>query len=77
MDVEGDANFLGQGWEDRRDDPVADEPFKVTPVGIESEGPGDGSDQRRADDAQTEASYNSSDATRAVWDVFDQSLNGP
>ena len=28
-------------------DPVADEPFKVTPVRIEAEGPGDGSDQRR------------------------------
>ncbi len=38
-----------------RDDPVADEPFKVTPVRIEDEGPGDVSDQRRADDAQAES----------------------
>ena len=30
-------------------DPVADEPFKVTPVRIEAEGPA-GADQRRADE---------------------------
>ena len=56
--------------------PVADEPFKVTPVRIEAEGPGDGSDQRRADDAQTEQPYNSTEASRAATDAFDQSEGG-
>jgi hypothetical protein len=55
-------------------DPVADEPFKVTPVKIEGEGPHDGSDQRRADDA--EVAYDSREAVRAAWDVFDQSQVG-
>ena len=35
-------------------DPVADEPFKVTPVRIEGEAHHDGSDQRRADDAEVD-----------------------
>jgi hypothetical protein len=57
-------------------DPVVDQPFKVAPVRIEAEGPGDGSDQRRADDAQTEEPYHSSEASRAATDVFDQTEGG-
>jgi hypothetical protein len=56
-------------------DPVADEPFKVTPVRIESVGLQDGSDQRRADDAGV--AYDSREPVRAAWDVFDQSEGGP
>ena len=58
-------------------DPVADqEPFEVTPVRIELEGPGDGSDQRRADDAQAELPYDASESSRAATDVYDQSEGG-
>lgn len=57
-------------------DPVTDEPFKVTPVRIEAEGPGDGSDRRRADDAQTELPYDASEASRAATDVYDQIEGG-
>ena len=52
------------------------EPFEVTPVRIELEGPGDGSDQRRADDAQVELPYDASEASRAATDVYDQSEGG-
>jgi hypothetical protein len=81
-----EARWMSQGtptWQvkdgdvEGRDDPLPDEPFKVTPVRIDAEGPFDGSDQRRADDAQTEEPYDSREASRAAWDVFDQSLNGP
>jgi hypothetical protein len=58
-------------------DPVADEPFTVTPVLIEPEGPGDGSDRRRADDAQTEDPYDPQEASRAATDVYDQTESGP
>jgi hypothetical protein len=53
--------------------PVEDAPFKVTPVRIEIEGPGDGSDRLRADDAQSEDPYDSQEASRAATDVFDPS----
>ncbi len=78
-----EARWMSQGtptWQvkdgdvEGRDDPVPDEPFKVTPVRIETEGPGDGSDQLRADDAQTEKPYDASEASRAASDVFDQTL---
>ena len=52
------------------------EPFEVTPVRIELDGPGDGSDQRRADDAQVELPYDASEASRAATDVYDQSEGG-
>jgi len=55
-------------------DPVADEPFKVTPTRIEGEGPHDGSDQRRADDAEREAPFDSQGVTRAAFDIFDQAV---
>jgi hypothetical protein len=55
-------------------DPVGDEPFKTTPVRIETDGPGDGSDQRRADDAQSEDPFDSGDASRAATDVYDQTI---
>jgi hypothetical protein len=57
-------------------DPVADEPFKVTPVLIEPEGPGDGSDRRRADDEQRDHPYDSDEASRAATDVYDQTEGG-
>jgi hypothetical protein len=56
-------------------DPVADEPFKVTPVRIEAEGPA-GADQHRADDAQTEDPYDARQASRAATDVYDQIEGG-
>ena len=55
-------------------DPVADEPFKVTPVRIEGEAHHDGSDQRRADDAEVD--LDSREAVRTAWDVFEQSEGG-
>lgn len=57
-------------------DPVTDEPFTVAPVRIEPEGAGDGSDQRRADDAQTEAPHDAREASRAATDVYDQTEGG-
>ena len=74
---EGTPTALVRDGKIEGDDTVADEPFKVTPVRIEAEGPGDGSDQRRADDAQIETTYDSSEASRAAWDVYDQSEGGP
>jgi hypothetical protein len=76
-----DARWMSQGSPTRlvRDgdtegsDPMDDEPFKVTPVRIESEGPHDGSDLRRADDAERERPFDPKEATRAAWDVYDQS----
>jgi hypothetical protein len=58
------------------DDPVTDEPFKVTPTRIEGIPLRDGSDLLRADDAEREAHFDSKDAVRAAWDAFDQS-GGP
>ncbi len=57
-------------------DPVEDGPYAVDPVRIESEGPGDGSDRRRADDAQSEDPYDAREASRAATDVFDQTQGG-
>lgn len=80
-----EARRISQGtatWEVRdgdvesRDGPVPNEPLKVTPVRSEAEGPDDGSDQGRADDAQTQEPYDASEPTRAAWDVFDQSEGG-
>jgi hypothetical protein len=48
----------------------------VTPVRIETEGPGDGSDRRRADDAENESPYDSGEASRAATDVYDQTEGG-
>jgi hypothetical protein len=60
-------------------DSVTDEPFQVKPVRIEGDGvePRDGSDMRRADDAELEAPYDARRAARSAWDAFDQTLNGP
>jgi hypothetical protein len=77
-----EARWMSQGTPTRlvRDasiegnDPVTDEPFKVTPVRIESDGPHDGSDMLRADDAEHEAPYDPKKAIRAGSDVFDQSF---
>jgi hypothetical protein len=80
-----EARWMSQGtptWQvkdgdvEGRDDPVANEPYKVIPVRIEADGPGDGSDQRRADDAQSEATYDPREASRAAWDVYDQTEGG-
>jgi hypothetical protein len=58
-------------------DPVSDEPFKIEPVRIEGHPAHDGSDLKRADDAELEGPYDSKAAVRAAWDVFDQSGNIP
>jgi len=55
-------------------DPVADEPFKVTPIPIEGHPVSDGSDLKRADDAEREEPFDPKAATRAAWDVFDRSV---
>jgi hypothetical protein len=54
-------------------DPVADEPFKVTPVRIEGEGLYDASDLLRADDAEAQGPYDPDATVRAAWEAFDQS----
>jgi hypothetical protein len=53
-------------------DPATDEPFKVAPVMIEGDPPHDGSNMRRADDAELEAPYDPKKAARAAWDAMDQ-----
>jgi hypothetical protein len=73
---EGTPTALVRDGEREGSDPVGDEPFTVTPVRIEPDGPGDGSDQRRADDAQTEQPFDSSEASRAATDVYDQTQGG-
>ncbi len=55
-------------------DPVTDEPFKVTPTRIEGHPVEDGSDLKRADDAERDGAYDPKAATRAAWDVFDENL---
>jgi hypothetical protein len=54
-------------------DPVGGEPFAVTPTRIEGEGLHDGSDMKRADDAELEGPFDPQASVRAAWDVFDQS----
>jgi hypothetical protein len=56
-------------------DPVSDEPFKVEPVRIEGHPAHDGSDLKRADDAERGEPFDPKAATRAAWDAFDQSIN--
>jgi hypothetical protein len=54
-------------------DPAPDGPFTVTPVRVGDDAtPNDGADLRRADDVERFDSYDSKKATRAAWDVFDQ-----
>jgi hypothetical protein len=55
-------------------DPVTDEPFKVTPVRVESEGPENGADLLRADDAEREPAYDPKKAARAGADAIDQAM---
>jgi hypothetical protein len=54
-------------------DPVDDEPFKVTPTRIESPPASGGHGIVRADDAQRADPYDSKGAVRAAFDVYDQS----
>ena len=73
---QGTPTSLVKDGEIEGSDPVADEPFRVNPVRIEPEGPGDGSDQLRADEAQIEEPYDSREASRAATDVYNQSEGG-
>jgi hypothetical protein len=68
------TRLVRDGGVEGSDEPVEGEPFRVTPVRIEGEGPHDGSDMLRADDAEREAPYDSKEAARAAWDIFDQSV---
>jgi hypothetical protein len=54
-------------------DPAPDGPFNVAPTRIEGIAAHDGSDLKRADDAEREAPYDPKAGARAAWDVFDQS----
>jgi len=53
-------------------DPPPDEPFISTPVRVGVDGTRRADDLRRADDTDREPRFDQ-DATRRVWDTFDQS----
>ena len=56
-------------------DPVAEGPIRVAPVRIEVDGPHDGTDMRRAGDAERGGSFDPGAANREAFDTFDQGAN--
>jgi hypothetical protein len=72
---EGTPTQLIRDGDVEGDDPVMDEPFKVTPVRFEMDenSPHDASDLRRADEAQEESPFHPKDPARAAFDVYEQS----
>jgi hypothetical protein len=74
---QGEPTHLVEDGGIEGDDSVATgEPFTCVPVRIDPDGPGDGTDRLRADDAQTEGPYDASEASRAASDVYDQTQGG-
>jgi hypothetical protein len=72
---QGAPTELVKDGEVEGNDPVTGEAFKVTPVRIEGHPASDGSDLKRADDAERDGPHDPKSATRAAWDAFDQTLN--
>jgi len=71
---EGKPTHLVRDGATEGSDPAPDEPFKVTPVRLGDDPErGDGSDLRRADDAERQPGFDEAKATRGAWDAFDQS----
>jgi len=65
------SKLVRDGTVDSYDDPP-DEPYSQTPEPIQSSGPSNPNDLRRADELEADEPYDAKKARRAIVDVFTQ-----